>query len=1235
MAVIVIRYDGVNISNDVMFRETTFSSQADGIPGQCSVVINNQNQQWDTGDFVSGKTLELLVDGVRMWDGWVFNVNRSWPFPALDTRTPASIPTRWTLQGLDRNYLLQKRVLYRQDDPDDPRGFKIWPQGTPDKKALNYVLNNYVDLSGDNLKFDIREIDTPGPYEDFTLGYVGAPLGVAFEDCAKMTGGVFFISPKRVLTYLSDLIPTKSWGLSDVPTGNDVGYREVKATLDFSLAANEAKVWGAGKGDANPVFANVRNSDSVAKYGLWQWGDLFLGAYKQQTVNRRARTYIYGSPSHRRGHDEPVPMVECAVFNTSLHAGDVVNFTMESFDYSEVLPIRQCSITFPTPNDIRQDLVLSLNVDHPFTAPDLWKTDWDYRKTKTKTGGGEDVSPPQDPLGSLIDDFTSATFGDGYVDSQYVTYQDVVPSQTGQWTVTIDEGQAGDYVVIGLATSMAYVDPDEPPTGWTYGGSEFNFTEGIGSGWAFYTRQLDGTENNEVTFDWQFVGDAEYIVQLGAIIYGVRNASSMEVQSTGSTSVTWTWGTDAAILLINGFGPVGASDEIIRATLPDYPSETVVFSRDYDAASPYYTGSTTTFAVIFQIPDYEAQTDEILVTPGQDVTDAPWPGGNYYMDTNLWNAENKIGISDATGPVVSSFDYANSMWKTNLSKTAAFGESSASAYLFGSTYAVTSEAGPPVGTVITEVPWGPWEGISATNQSGYLNLLIKWRMDPVPIWDDSGMAIPYLAIEYNPVVWKDGVAYLGDTFVTPFGPSYVSGGSSEIRRAMPYMEDNRNYYPQWGSGADPVYVGWTTAVEEPTEFDAAQYVTGIYGDYYAYHQNEWLYTRIIWDPDDPWTATPYWTNQSGSTTLPPPSVAGTAKMRTWLASEAEPVGGSYPLFLATPNGGSGYEKWTTSPDGWHCAVPFQCYPAEDSRYTYTYTDTAKPFLRIYKALTTSYGGYQTNNTIDIDWIRAYVPGIPEYQPVSGVVDDDEIQFISVTDGNALYQTKYPYASGTLRVYVQGNALRYRLDYVEVDPSEGTFRLFEEKDWSQFMRASYTMLSFETILFPLRYRPVPLRHNGYGTQYDGLNLLFACSAMALSHHTRNGVRTEPPEHRQWSTVGAGEPTLEDLDEAWQAGWGRSYPAKGTTTFGRFKQFIQDGRGAVLMGDYDALPEDKKNGVWTKRHALYVNDSPESGKYWACDPLEGYGTIYTEQELQDYAAGVAGSGNVYANFTDPVT
>lgn len=433
MTTIDIKLDGVSIVDDVLIADAKFTALADGQPGPCSITVKNDKGQYAPGDFVMGQTLELYIDGQREWDGWLFDFKRTWPFEVMDTSSPLQVPKYWKLRGFDRNLLFQKRFLYDQNDPDNENGLPEYAIGTTDKAALLDICANYVHLSGTGLSTSgIKEVISPSQGGKFILGYVGAPWGLAFDDCAKMSGAVFYIDPDRVIHYRGDTDVNAPWDLTDNPGDGDEGYAQFLWTDDFTDCATEAFVWGAGYGSKYPVLAHAESN--IDTYGRWQWADIFVGAYKQATVNKRANTYLRGSPGHRRGHDEPVPVVTLTQYKPGMRCGMVANVISEIHEVSDSLPCRRLDITFPTPTSVKYDMEMTLKIDAPFSAPDLWRLqDWRDRS---------DDDPPSAPPGGtttvevgnallLIDDFERGT---AELDAYYTCGESYGPLFDGIYT---------------------------------------------------------------------------------------------------------------------------------------------------------------------------------------------------------------------------------------------------------------------------------------------------------------------------------------------------------------------------------------------------------------------------------------------------------------------------------------------------------------------------------------------------------------------------------------------------------------------------------------------------------------------------------------------------------------------------------------------------------------------------------------------------------------------------------
>lgn len=653
VSTVSIRIDGVDVTDDVVIESASFQSIADGQYGEANIVIDDLAHVYSGDDIKTGMTLELYIDGTREWDGWVFTVKRAWPLDADDTSVPSTTPRLWKIRGYDRNLLFQKRFMYRVAQPDDDSGFKIWPTETTDKAAIEYALEHYVDLSGDGLTFDIESVASPGPYEDFTLGYVAAPLGTLFEDAAKITGAVFYISPQRVLKYVDDMTVTAPYVLTDTPTGvGQVGYRDLNAIADFTHAANQALVWGAGKGSADPVFADYMDAGSVADHGLWQWGDLYLGAWKQETVNRRARTYVEGSKSHRRGHGKPNPVVTATVFEPGFQVGQVVDFRADVFNYQKDLPIRKSTITFPSKSTPRYDLELSLQVDTPFGVPDLWNYNFPPWDT-------DEVIPPEGP-GGIGGGDPVLTCTDTLID-HYDDNSPDLPVATSQ-SVGLFHSIALPPHAIGQTLHLFVVE-SYPPDGFPIQSSletlgfTYNNMESI-DGFADYMvssyyKVLDGTESFfGGTLDL-VTPDPQSVLTMASVLSGTvtddagarywLSVDPPSVDPSWPTSDMTAWMTVAISLapitgdpsgFINAWSDSNGTVSV-RASLKNGTGVTTNPSTYTSAAMGTYSRAALTVALrggyfsgLLGAPDYVP-----LVTPGPEVTGADptaQPGGNPY-----------------------------------------------------------------------------------------------------------------------------------------------------------------------------------------------------------------------------------------------------------------------------------------------------------------------------------------------------------------------------------------------------------------------------------------------------------------------------------------------------------------------------------------------------------------------------------------------------------------------------
>jgi hypothetical protein len=215
---IVIRYDGLDITSHVRFKETYFTSLTNGAVGTASILIRDDAFAFS---FSVGKVIELLIDDVRVWYGFGMKVHREYPFEYENLAVPhqpAALPA-------DR----RRRHQHPVRAPDRLQA------GRPGRSARAALQRRqharhrrdpragdagWLDLSGDNL--DVSTL----------VEHVGAinvdqparPFGAAekwywaMQSIAMLPAAVFYINPQLKLVYTDVDTPSNSMVLSDQPT---------------------------------------------------------------------------------------------------------------------------------------------------------------------------------------------------------------------------------------------------------------------------------------------------------------------------------------------------------------------------------------------------------------------------------------------------------------------------------------------------------------------------------------------------------------------------------------------------------------------------------------------------------------------------------------------------------------------------------------------------------------------------------------------------------------------------------------------------------------------------------------------------------------------------------------------------------------------------------------------------------------------------------------------------------
>jgi len=256
-------------------------------------------------------------------------------------------------------------------------------------------------------------------------------------------------------------------------------------------------------------------------------------------------------------------------------------------------------------------------------------------------------------------------------------------------------------------------------------------------------------------------------------------------------------------------------------------------------------------------------------------------------------------------------------------------------------------------------------------------------------------------------------------------------------------------------------------------------------------------------------------------------------------------------------------------------------------------------------------------TIDWDWVQVCIGEETITYPGEA---SSSVTYASDEPGDTgVYITMYPYQSGTLKLSFEGSLMRPGTDFVEEEPSSGTFRVFRSEDISGTLTATYVRYGDGVLggTGGTVYRPPIILQYGWGTQLDGYNCTMACSAMALARHTNGELITTPPQHRSNQDDQVGGADLYDVQVAWSRGWDKIFTYE-VSDWASLEQRLGEGRGVILQGLYGALPADKRfSSSFTGGHAIYLNEQFSNGYIWGADPLYKLPTLYSPEELSDYA------------------
>lgn len=436
---ILILYDGGDISNKAIVSSANFEMLSNAQPGSFQFTVKDPTR---TLSFQTGKSIELRVDGVTMWGGYLTTVSPTYAFPAVDTTDISKVSAReFVLRGVDYNILLDKLVV---------RNVSNYLQHPP-----NFSKDQYDGDLIKNVLFPTL-IDTPAgfdtsskvsnvtkPFDPLNEGLSGegawvqqgSKLREAIQDFAQFSGAVYYFSGDKKFWYHSIETSHATWGFSDhpnkipvsvpaIPGKSTYGFRDLDATEDGSIIVNDALVWGGSEwaGAGNTLFAREENTASIATYGRWQRAELHFGEDGfgvQSGVDARADVIVNGAPGAVGGdpfrglrfaqwtirltwfgHDVP----SHSGTKQHLKAGDLVTIILYSFGTDvnhpliRTLPLRSLRMTFPSLDKtgkayIRFEGTFSLQLGDPYN---IWRYLTDPKRLGAITTAVSSTPPGQD-----------------------------------------------------------------------------------------------------------------------------------------------------------------------------------------------------------------------------------------------------------------------------------------------------------------------------------------------------------------------------------------------------------------------------------------------------------------------------------------------------------------------------------------------------------------------------------------------------------------------------------------------------------------------------------------------------------------------------------------------------------------------------------------------------------------------------------------------------------------------
>jgi len=383
---IAISVGGWDISADVIYSRTNFTSSASAQPGTCTITVRA-----GTHDFQEGSHILLDIDGQRRWRGYLFTVARGYAF--------ADAPVgEWVLSGVDLNILLDKLILYNHAHPNRyPDGAGVYqrkkvydngvskgwvvavPKGTYDDAYIRTMLDDFdIDLVSPTIKKGrIETVGVLNPDAAFTPPPAGMTLRDFLTNVSRhvnrsMPGStIWYVDPEGYLVYKAQDNDSAPFWVGDedpaVYYGGVQGenVRDLSVTTSISNIKDDVLVWA---GDLNPSpgsrqkllkYSHKVNEASVATYGRFQYSEVLSSKWTQTAVNARANKII-----NQEG--ESGMSADFTTYRAGLYPGQLIFIRMQAHDFIDNLPIRSISMNFPLPNVVEYRVSCSYDTQDPW-----------------------------------------------------------------------------------------------------------------------------------------------------------------------------------------------------------------------------------------------------------------------------------------------------------------------------------------------------------------------------------------------------------------------------------------------------------------------------------------------------------------------------------------------------------------------------------------------------------------------------------------------------------------------------------------------------------------------------------------------------------------------------------------------------------------------------------------------------------------------------------------------------